>query len=51
MIQGQDAFVVCFDITDLDSFFEVSKTLKMLTEIQMRDQIKYKVIVAGLKCD
>jgi len=23
----------------------------MLTEIQQRDQIKFKIVVAGLKCD
>lgn len=51
MVKEMDAFIVCFDITKQDSFFEVSKICKMLMEVQWMEGSKKPVLVVGLKTD
>lgn len=51
LVREMDAFIVCFDITNQDSFFEVSKICKMLMEVQFMDGTRKPVLVVGTKAD
>ena len=51
MLQEQDMFIVCFDITNQDSFFGMSKICKMLMEMQLVENVKRQILVCGLRSD
>lgn len=52
VLEDQDAFVICFDITNDDSFFQISKIASMLQEIFIEEGGKNKpIVIAGLKSD
>ena len=51
LVREMDAFIVCFDITQQDSFFEVSKICKMLMEVQFMEGTRKPVLVVGTKAD
>ena len=51
MLADQDAFIVCYDVTNQETFFDVSQICKTITEMQLEEEIKKPIIVVGLKSD
>lgn len=51
MLKEQDLVLVCFDLSNEDSFYEVSKLCSMLQQMQIVENIMKLVIIVGLKCD
>lgn len=47
----QDAYVICYDITDESSFYGISEIAKLLQEIFIEEGNTKPLILAGLKSD
>ena len=47
----QDAYVICYDITDEASFYGISKIASLLQEIFVEEGKSKPLVLAGLKCD
>ena len=51
MLTEQDALIFCYDVTNQESFYSLSKLFQMNMQMEYMTSKKRPVILVGCKCD